>query len=202
MSAPFHRIGLTGGIGAGKTEVAKLLKAAGIPVVNLDDVGRELTANDPLLSQKINQICGIDGSVLDRKRVREVMFADEEVRATVEGVLHPLILEAFEKEARRARDAGKPLIVCEAALLVESGLHTALDELVVVAAPERIRKERLMARDRIDSALADKIFGAQISENKKRSIAGYIVENDKDRAHLERQVSALIGRWKSAGWWR
>lgn len=197
----FHRVGLTGGVGAGKSEVAKLLTAAGVPVVNLDEIGRALTENDPALSQKINEICGLPGDALDRKRLREVLFADREVRAAVEGLLHPLILGKFEAEAERLRAAGEKLVVCEAALLVESGLHSALDELIVVAAPEGLRKQRLMDRDKIGAELAQKILGAQASEERKRALAGYVIDNDKDVGHLKRQVNGLLARWSAAGWW-
>lgn len=201
-SEKFHRIGLTGGIGAGKSKVAQLLKDAGVVVFNLDDIGREVTQTNPELAKAINATCGFSGTTVDRKKIREVLFRDPSIRAKIEALLHPLILKAFEKKSQEQERRGERLVVCEAALLVESGFHTKLDELLLVTAPESLRKKRLIARDHISETLADRILNSQTKEEQKKAFAHFIIENDKDETHLKKEVERLLERWVLAGWWK
>jgi len=194
-----HKIGLTGGIAAGKSEVAALFQEKGLVVVNLDEVGRKVSL-DPKVIVDINEICGLSGDNLDRAKVRTIVFSDDAIRKKVEQRLHPVILSEFEREMAVATKAGHQLIVCEAALLVESGYGKSMDELVVVTAPETHRKTRLIARDNIDMELAEKIIAAQTKDEEKLKFATHVLKNDSTRDVLAGRVEDLIQGWRAKGY--
>jgi dephospho-CoA kinase len=191
-----YRIGLTGGIASGKTTVAQWLRDEGLLVVNLDEVGRDVTDSRPDLIEKINKLCGTTGTELDRKRVREVVFANTEIRAALEGLLHPPILQEFEQREKAAIAEGRGVIVCEAALLVESGYHEEMDELVVIWASAPTRRARLVKRDGITNELADKILASQ-SPDQARRLATYVIENEGTLDELRDKLDAHFERWSS-----
>jgi len=191
-----HKVGLTGGVGAGKSEVATLLRDRGIVIVDLDDVGKKVSLS-PEVIRDINQICGLDSENLDRAKVRDIIFSTDAIRKKIEERLHPVILEEFQREVRAAEEAGHRLIVCEAALLVESGYHKHLDDLIVVTAPEAQRKNRLMTRDSIDATLAQKIIDAQTTDIEKVKHATIIIKNDTTLDALATEVRNLIETWRT-----
>jgi len=186
------RIGLTGGVAAGKTEVANMLRAAGILVVDMDTLAREITETDPKVKDELKSLFG----TLDRKQIRKQIFEDPSLKLKLESLLHPRIHSRFEQECGKAAASGKPLIVGEAALLVESGYRRSFDELIVVTASASTRKARLLARDQITELLADQMLRAQCSDEEKKQWADTIIQNNGDRDQLRVQVDALLGRWK------
>lgn len=196
---PIRRVGLTGGIGAGKSAVAELLREAGVFVVNLDDLGRKITEEDPKIIARINEACGILGSTFDRQRVREVIFSKPEVRTAIEGWLHPIILKGFEAEVEAAATEGRRILVCEAALLVEGNYHKDLDDLIVVTAPVALRKQRLIERDAVSPEIADKMIASQMPEEAKRNLATVVIENEGDLDTLEENVEELLETWRADG---
>lgn len=203
MESSFCRVGLTGGVGSGKSEVAALFKEEGVPVLNLDTIGRELTNSDTGIVLRIGEICGLevvtDGK-LDRARVREILFSDREKRRRVEAFLHPIIWQRFQEECDVLRERGKKMVICEAALLVESGLHRELDRLILVTAPEDMRRERVMTRDKVTANLAEKMIRAQIADDDRPKMPKTIlVENDGPKDILKRKVQDIVIGWKSEG---
>ncbi len=191
-----HKIGLTGGIGAGKSEVARLLRGKGLVVVDLDDVGRKISLQ-PEIIRDINTLCGLSGENLDRAKVRNILFSDEKIRKAVEARLHPVILQEFETEVAGAKEEGHRLIFCEAALLVESGYHKHLDELIVVTAPESQRRQRLISRDHIDVEMAEKIIKAQTSDETRLKVATHVLKNDSTLEALSESVDDLLEGWRT-----
>jgi dephospho-CoA kinase len=203
MGKPLVRIGLTGGIASGKSTVASLFKKRGLKVINLDTVGRNLVEESPSLGVKLSEICGahvLSGGTLNRQALREHLFSHPESRAAVEALLHPLVWEAFEKEANKAQAAGKKLVVCEAALILEAGLEKHLDELVVVLASAEARLKRVQSRDGIDAGLAAQMIGAQVDDAHRRKAATHVIDNSGDPAALTDQVDALLAGWKKKGY--
>lgn len=201
--ARLRRIGLTGGVGSGKSCVADLFREAGVTVVNLDQVGRELTDSDPRIQAAMRDICGPsvvgpDGKI-DRAKVREVIFADSESRRKLEAVLHPLIWERFEVLAREAAQAGKKIVVCEAALLIEAGIHKKLDGLILVSAPEEVRVQRIVDRDRISAILAEKMIRTQLKDSEKRAQTTVVIENKGSMADLSLKVQEVLDGWRAQG---
>jgi len=191
-----HKVGLTGGVGAGKSEVAAHLRDQGIVIVDLDDIGKKVSLSQEVI-RDINQICGLDSENLDRAKVRDIIFSTDAIRKKIEERLHPVILEEFQREVRQAEEAGHRLIVCEAALLVESGYHKHLDDLIVVTAPEAQRKNRLMTRDSIDATLAQKIIDAQTTDIEKVKHATIILKNDTTLDALATEVRNLVETWRT-----
>jgi len=195
------RIGLTGGIGSGKSVVAEMLAEAGVTVIDLDRIGRELSENDPAVVSRIAEICGqavLVAGKLDRGKVREAIFSDPVRRRGLEEFLHPLIWLEFEEYCRRAKAQGKRLVVCEAALILETGLDKKLDGLVLVTAEEGVRRDRVMSRDRISARLAEKMIRSQFA-SPHAGQSTVVIQNQGSLEDLQFQVRELIASWRELG---
>jgi len=190
-------IGLTGGIGTGKSTVARLLEARGIPVIDADVLAREaVEPGQPALAaiaaawpQVIDP-----GGRLDRKRLGAIVFADPAARARLEAILHPRIAELAVEHARALARAGHRLAFYEASLLVEAGRHRDFAELVVVDAPETERVRRVVARDGSTPEHVRARMAAQAPMSEKRRLATHVIDNDGDLARLSRQVDELLAQ--------
>ena len=193
--------GLTGGIAAGQSTVAHILEASGIPVVDADQLARVLSSQDGLAHDDIMTRFGTS----DRKSLRKIIFSDSQARSDLEAILHPWIekesTRCFEElaESIRKRGVTKPVIVYEAALLVETHRDQTLDGLIVVESSPTDRQERLIQRDAISPSLAKSMIAAQISDEERRQAATEILFNSGNLADLETQVNELIHRrgWKA-----
>lgn len=186
------RIGLTGGIGAGKSSVARLLAGRGAVVVDADALAREVVApGTPGLAAVVQalgpEVLADDGS-LDRTRVAALVFADPSARQRLEGVVHPLVRRrGAELEAAAGPDA---VVVHDIPLLVENRLSAGFDLVVVVEAAERLRLERLAARGLpVEQARAR--MQAQANDDERRAVADAVVRNDGDEAALAAAVDRL-----------
>lgn len=192
--------GLTGGIASGKSLVAEYLREAGVVVLNLDEIGREVTDMNQALQKEIEKICGVpiidEKGVLDRGRIREVIFKQPKKRREIERLLHPAILANFEQECEALKQSGHTFIVCEAALLIESGYHKNLDGLIVVTSSSVARKKRLVARDSISAELADKMIASQVSDQERLRLATVVIENQGQKMNLRAKVRALVQSWQ------
>ncbi len=197
----FRRIGLTGNIGSGKSEVSRVLGRYGVSIINLDDLGRRIS-NEPGSATEIARLLGpgvfVDGK-LERARVRELIFSSAEKREALEKFLHPLIWKAFESECEKLQSNGQSLVICEAALLYESGLDKELDAMIVVSANEKSRRERLTVRDGLSSEQFDSISRIQGNESEKLKRATYIIDNSGPVEALRPQVLSLVNRWRAEG---
>jgi dephospho-CoA kinase len=197
--SPIVKIGLTGGIGSGKSQAAKLFLKSGIPVVDMDKISRELVENDANLRKEIIQTMGneiLTGGEIDRLKLRTLIFSNPQKKTQLERLIHPRVRNQFDALALEEEGKGKRLIVCEAALLIEGGYKNTLDRLVVVMAPEALRKERLLNRDRIQPELAVQMIKNQTSDTERLACATYVIHNDSTLENLEDQVNNLINIWK------
>lgn len=188
-------VGLTGGIASGKSTVARLLGELGARVVDADQLARRVVeSGSPALREIVAafgpEVVAPDGA-LDRKRLGERVFSDEEARRRLEQITHPRIAAAFAAEVMRAAADGVEVLVYEAALLVESGAHEAVERLVVVAAPPAVQIQRVGARDGLDEAAARLRLDAQASMEDKIAAADHVLVNDGTPEDLERKVRAL-----------
>ena len=191
-------IGLTGGIACGKSAVAALLAARGVPVVDADRGAREVVAPGSEGLAAVREAFGDavlapDGA-LDRKRLGAVVFGDEGARRRLEALLHPRIAQWSAERFAALAEAGHPFAIYEAALLVENGAYRMFEGLVVVSAAPEVQRARLMARDGIDATEAQARIDAQWPMEKKRAVATEVIDNSGDRAALEAQVAALHER--------
>src|SRR5580692_9983231 len=176
--------GLTGGIGSGKSTVAQLFAARGVPVVDADALARDVAATWP-------EAIAADGTI-DRKRLGDVIFADTAARARLEAILHPRIAAAADARLGSLGGDGHRLALYEATLLVESGRWRDFDGLIVVTASTETQIARTMARDGLSRAQAEARLRAQLPTEEKVRVATHVIDNDGARAATEAQVDALL----------
>jgi len=196
------KIGLTGGVASGKSEVARLLKEAGILVVDMDHLSKELLTNDLTLQKQVIEHMGtniLTEGKIDRAKLRQLIFSSAPKKKLLEELIHPTVRKAFEEMAQREWEKGTPIIVCEAALLIEGGYRNTLNRLIVVWAPEALRIERLMQRDHISLDLANKMLASQVSDPERLAAATYVLKNEQDLDALRKQTLKLISDWKKEG---
>jgi dephospho-CoA kinase len=178
-------VGLTGGVASGKSAVARILKSHGIPVVDADQVSHELLAAEGPVREAVLARFG----TADRAELRARVFARPEERRALEALLHPAIRAESE---RRIQAFSEPLVVYEAALLVETGRARELDALVVVEAPKEARIERLMKRDGCARADAERIVQSQTTDEARRAAATSLIVNNEDLVCLEEKVLEVL----------
>ena len=193
------RIGLTGGICAGKSTVAGLFHALGVPIVDADELAHELVRPGmPALQQIVarfgERVLNADGS-LDRKLLREHVFADPAERRALEGILHPAIREATRQRLQALEQTATPYAINAVPLLIETGLAGTFDRILVVDVPEQVQKRRLMERDGIDAAQARRILQTQASRKARLDAADDVISNDGSRAQLSAEVQRLHARY-------
>jgi len=193
-----HVIGLTGGIACGKSAVAALLAERGVAIVDADQGAREVVApGSEGLAEVVaafgEGVLAPDGS-LDRKRLGERVFGDEEARLRLNAILHPRIAAWSAERFMALAAEGRGFVVYEAALLVENGAYRAMGGLIVVTARPEVQRARLMARDGIDAAAAQARIDAQWPLEKKVAVATEVIDNSGDREALRVQVAGLHTR--------
>lgn len=193
-------VGLTGGIGSGKSTVGRLLAARGVPVLDADQLAREVVAPGQPAHAAIAAawptVVGPDGH-LDRRALGAIVFADAAARARLEALTHPRIQERALAAAHELAHAGHRLAFYEASLLVETGRTGDFDGLVVVTAPEDVQVARVMARDGRSEAEARDRIRAQLPLADKVRVATDVIDNGGALADTERQVDALLARLRA-----
>jgi len=194
---PF-RVALTGGIASGKTTVANLFAAHGIPLVDSDLIAREVVEpGQPALAAVADafgpDVLGPDGR-LDRRRLRDIIFSDPTARARLEAILHPAIRAEMERQSAAAAEAG-PYQVLVIPLLAEGGRRDRADRVLVVDVPEALQVERLVARDTVSREQAQASLQAQASRAARLAIADDVVTNTGRIDDLRDQVEALHRRY-------
>jgi dephospho-CoA kinase len=188
--------GLTGGLASGKSSVAGRLRARGVPVVDADQIAREVVApGTPGLAAVVEafgpSILLPDGS-LDRPAVAALVFSDPEKRRRLNAIVHPLVGAASAARLAELRDRGEPLACYEAPLLVENGLADAFRPLVVVSLPEDVQVERAMARDRSTADEARARIAAQLPLAAKVAAADFVIDNGSTREETERRTDEVL----------
>jgi dephospho-CoA kinase len=192
------RIGLTGGIASGKTTVSDLFAELGAIVIDTDIIAREVVAAGQPALEEIRAAFGADvfnadGS-LNRSAMRHLIFADDQARAELEGILHPRIQAAT---LSRAAAADGPYMLIVVPLLANSPLREHLDRVLVVDCDESTQIERLLERDAESAAQARRILAAQASRAERLAIADDVIENNSTLEALAAQVSAMHERYIS-----
>lgn len=187
--------GLTGGIGAGKSVVARTWRTLGIPVIDADAVSREQmrpggAAFDAVVAEFGTGILAPDGTV-DRGALAGVVFADPDRRRRLEALTHGEVLREVGRRLEVLAQAGCRLAVVEAALILEAGLDRGLHGLVAVLAPEDDRVRRVAARDGLDPAAIRARMAAQVTDERRRGAATRVLENDADLQALRERARAL-----------
>ncbi|MGZ8216008.1 dephospho-CoA kinase [Methylomagnum sp.] len=185
------KIGLTGGIGCGKTTVADLFAAKGVPVLDADVISRELVEpGQPALEAIVRRFGPdllVDGR-LDRTLLRRLIFAQPDARHWLESLIHPLV---YETMARRSAGLSGPYCLLVVPLLLETGQRGFVDRLLVVDCPPEIQRRRVKARDGSDDAEVERILSAQLSREDRLAAADDLIENSSDLAFLSAQIDQL-----------
>lgn len=186
------RIGLTGGIGSGKSTVAELFAVRGVPVIDTDRLAHELTAPGTEATKRIADLFGPEvmaaGDMLDRSRLRRIVFADPAKRKQLEDILHPLIRS---RTLELMAQAHGPYCIVVVPLLLETGWQSLVDRVLVVDAPPELQVSRTRQRDGRPAEEVHAIIAAQISREKRLAAADDIVVNDAGPEQLAGQVEQL-----------
>lgn len=186
------QIGITGGIGAGKSTVCKIFSVLGIPTYDADSRAKAVMTTDGILVESIKKGFGTlsfktDGE-LNREYLAAEVFNDEQKLKKLNALVHPRVGVDYENWLREQTNT--PYVLKEAALLIESGSYKSLDYLLLVTAPESVRIERVLARDKHrNRAQVEEIIKNQLDEDKKLALADFTVNNDGKHSLLEQVLN-------------
>lgn len=194
---PIFVVGLTGGIGSGKTTVADEFARRGVPIVDTDLLAREVVApGQPGLADIVDcfgpAVLLADGS-LDRAALRHRVYSDRSQRELLEGLLHPRIREAMLERISRLPG---PYCIAVIPLLLETGQEALVDRILVVDVPEQEQILRVIRRDGLNRAEIEAILAAQTSRRQRRSAADDIIVNDASMPALSEQVARLDANYR------
>ncbi|AOS83804.1 dephospho-CoA kinase [Chlorobaculum limnaeum] len=191
-------VGVTGGIGSGKSTVCAMLAGMGCELFEADQIAKELQLEDPQVIRGIEELFGRevysrDGSgklQIDRKAIASVVFADPEKLIALNRLIHPKVREAFVREVKRCAREGKRILCKEAAILFEAGADRDLDRIIVVAANDGLRLNRAVKRG-LDREEARKRMQAQWPQERLIERAHYVIFNDGTLEELRLQVEQV-----------
>jgi dephospho-CoA kinase len=173
------KIGLTGGIGSGKSLVCKIVSTLGVPVFHSDEVSRDLMDHDTEIIRKVTGIFGkgiYRNGILDRKRLSEAVFTDRKALEKLNAIIHPAVLEAFNRWLTDC--SNPPYIIKESAIIFESGTDKGLDYVIMVSAPEALRISRVMERAGTSRAEVLRRMRNQMNDAERSARSDEIVNND------------------------
>jgi dephospho-CoA kinase len=192
------RVGLTGNVASGKSTVARVWEAAGVPMVSADELAREAVVPGSRGLQEIVQAFGpgvLDPrGALDRARMRGIAFASPEARRRLESILHPRIAELRNAWVEARRREGAEIVGSEVPLLFEAGLEGDFDRIVLVEAPRELRLQRLVEGRGLDPEEAERIMAAQSESDRRRAAADDVLCNDGTPEELEEEARRLLER--------
>lgn len=188
-----YKVGITGGIGSGKTTACKVFEVLGIPVFYADTVAKEIMTQDALLIESVKAAFGnesyFEDGKLNNKHIAGIVFNNEQALAQLNALVHPAVFRAFD-----AWEATIPSTVSytlkEAAILFESGSYKLCDTTILVTAPYEIKLKRLMQRDGITEEQVKARMDKQLSDEEKAKMADHFIVNDEQQPIIE-QVLAL-----------
>ena len=185
------KIGITGGIGSGKSVVASLLNLLGVPVYIADDESKRLTNESTLIREALIRRFGevmYTEEGLNKARLASIIFSDPEQRQTVNAIIHPVVKQNFEEWATWQQT---PLCAIESAILFESGFDKLVDKSLMVYAPKALRIQRATARDAASAEAIVRRIESQMADEEKRKLADQVIYND-DKQPLIPQVYGWI----------
>lgn len=194
------KIGITGGIGSGKTTVCNIFASLGIPVYNADRRAKWLMTNEPELVRSIKELFGpeayYENGQLNRQHLSDIIFAEPEKREQLNALVHPAVWRDGDRWNEENREA--PYTLKEAALIFESGGDKLLHKIIVVTAPEDIRITRVVRRDGVERAAVKARIAAQMPESEKVERADFVIVNDGKRMlipqvlEIHRELAGII----------
>lgn len=193
-----YQIGLTGGIGSGKSTVAGLFAEQGITIVDADQIARDVVAPGSkaltMIAERFgHEVLDHDGQ-LQRAALRQHVFDDEQQRHWLNNLLHPLIRHSMEEQAAQA---ASPYVMVMVPLLFESGWHHRLARTLVVDVPESVQLKRVLQRDSSDRITARRIIDAQIGRQQRLALADDVIDNNRSLSEVAADVIHLHVKYLS-----
>lgn len=190
------RVGLTGGIGSGKSTAAALFAGHGVPVIDADEIARQLvTPEQPAYREIVqtfgNEVVGTSGN-LDRDRLRSIVFSDPEQRQRLEAILHPLVRREIQRQTQRLK---APYCIIVIPLLIEANQRDLVDRVLVIDVDEALQLQRVAERSQLRTDELRKIIGAQLSRSERLRHADDVILNNTDLGQLRASVDALHERY-------
>lgn len=188
------RVGLTGGIGSGKSEVARMLEELGAHIIDTDLLAREAVApnSDGLLAVRREWPQVVRNNALDRAALAEIVFSDPYARERLNAIVHPFVRRLAQDREQHAKPG--QVIVHVVPLLFETRYMDLVEKSIVVVAPDTERIRRVMERDRVDEAAVRARMDTQMDPNAARVRADYVIENDGNLKHLRERVQAVYNQ--------
>lgn len=195
------KIGITGGIGSGKTTVCKVFEVLGIPVFYADTVAKELMVTDEILMAGVRSAFGEESylatGILNNKHIANIVFANQVKLDQLNALVHPAVFRAFDRWLAQVGHA-VPYVLKEAALLFESGSYRLCDQSVLVTAPMAVKLQRVMQRDGVTAAQVQARMDKQFTDEQKMQMADHLIHNDEHSSivlqviDLHQQFLALL----------
>lgn len=193
-------VGLTGNIASGKSIVESYFEKKGISVINADDVTHELIDKDRNIQQRIkklfeNEDILDENGAISRAKIGKIVFSDQDKLEELENILHPAVIKKIEEffDVKRSED----IVIASVPLLFEIDIQPMFDKTILVCADKKIRLQRLMNRNGYSLEHALERINSQISQEEKRNIADFIIENNNDILELELQINKIIERLRA-----
>lgn len=189
------KVGLTGGIGSGKTTVSNFLLDYGIPVYNSDSKGKTLMNANLELKNNIVSIFGervYDNGILNTNLLSNIVFNDSTKIEQLNNLVHPKVAQDFNQWV--GKNNNKPILVKEAAILIESGAYLNMDKIILVVSEKSTRINRVSKRDNFDLESIEKRINLQLKDNEKIKYADYIIENNYSLEHLKLEVLKVVNK--------
>lgn len=188
------RIGITGGIGSGKSTLCKTIAELGIPVYNADERAKEVMAHDQGVRSAVIRDFGegaYTGNLPNRAVLAAAVFAAPDKLARLNAIVHPAVFADFETWAREQERQGAKAVAVESAILVESGMVKSVDKVIAVEAPEAVRIERVTRRDGMDEAAVKARIARQTGDAQRRAVADWVISTDDSRLILPQLLKIL-----------
>ena len=189
------KVGLTGGIGSGKTTVSNFLLDYGIPVYNSDSKGKTLMNTNLELKNNIVSIFGervYDNGILNTNLLSSIVFNDSTKIEQLNNLVHPKVADNFKQWI--GKNNNQPILVKEAAILIESRAYLNMDKIILVVSEKSTRINRVSKRDNSDLESIEKRINLQLTDNEKIKYADYIIENNSSLEHLKLEVLKVVNK--------
>ncbi|HDP76251.1 MAG TPA: dephospho-CoA kinase [Bacteroidales bacterium] len=186
------RIGVTGGIGSGKSFVCRVIEVLGYPVFYSDYIAHTITDTDPQVKGQVMELFGSNiytYGKLNRKEVAEMVFADNELLIKLNSIIHPAVARSFEQWCMQ--NSNSELVFKEAAILFETGIYHELHKTILVTAPEELRIKRVMERDGVSELEVRARMAKQMPEEEKKRLADFIIVNSSNQLILPQILSIV-----------
>ena len=195
------KFGLTGGIGTGKSTVSKIFASENIKIIDADIIAREVLEKNPSIYDVIRTEFGSGffdwRGEFRRKEFGNHIFRFPKQRIKYEGIIMPYIKDTIEKEFEKHEKNGEKLVVLDAPTLIENGLHTDMDYVILVYADINTQIQRVKARDRLSNGDVNTRINSQMQLEEKKKFANIIIDNNGDLASTQKQVEGIIEFFKS-----